>query len=122
MYVKISLDTDFLFAFLALPTTFNKIITPEELFYHNVPNVDSSGYNLLDIFKYEKSFSGVYSFQEKQAVVLKLSNCMKQLIPALLKMETAASRNEPVMHIMFRYMYFFYVNLGNVLFNFYFIF
>ena len=110
-----SVDSDFIYSIPALPTTNGRIISPVEVYNYNIPVFnDKSDADNLSKFEVENVSQ---NSQDRQTLIKNLTNCFKQLTPVLIRSDSPASLKEPVYHLLFSSIFFFYREVVGFNFN-----
>ena len=86
----------------------------EELYMMNQPPIDSSVENVKELLRLDMIYSGDRKSYDRVSLIGQLSATMKDLYPVLSNMESVIAKSEPLYHLIFRYLYYFYVDLGKV--------
>ena len=111
-YCKESLEAEIGNSLPSVPIVYNATLQYSEIYSYEMPKFEYQGSDELLIF--DMVYFKEMKTYDRHSLISSLSSSFTDLSPVLSSIDSNASKSEPLLHIVFRFLYFYYVILGKV--------
>ena len=112
-YTRDSVANDFHnYALPSLPTEHGRIYSPCEVYEYAKPSIDENITDSEKLIAFELKY--VQATMERSTLVGNLTRCFMNLVPLIKNADSPVSVSEPMFHIVFSFVYFYYNSIIRV--------